>query len=95
MVTFTLHKRQLQPKHKEWFLVSKDQFQTFILIRKLSYHCLTYVQPILNYGCKTWGFHKGYYIEKVHIKFCKVLLGVHKKAINVCVYNELGRIPLQ
>ena len=52
----------------------------------------TYIQPILNYGCETWGFHKGYDIEKVHIK---VSLGVHKKAINLCVYNEVGRIPLQ
>ena len=29
----------------------------------------TYIQPILTYGCETCGFHKGYDIEKVQIKF--------------------------
>ena len=33
-------------------------------------------------------------IEKLHLKFCKVLLGVHSRATNLAVYSELGRYPL-
>ena len=34
------------------------------------------------------------YIEKLHLKFCKAVLGVHSKASNLAVYSELGRYPL-
>ena len=33
-------------------------------------------------------------IEKLHLKFCKVILGVHSRASNLAVYSELGRYPL-
>jgi hypothetical protein len=32
--------------------------------------------------------------EKLHLKFCKFLLGVHKKSTNFAVQSELGRFPL-
>ena len=32
--------------------------------------------------------------EKLHIRFCKRVLGVHSKATNLAVYAELGRVPL-
>ena len=32
--------------------------------------------------------------EKLHLKFCKFLLGVHKKSTNLAVQSELGRFPL-
>ena len=32
--------------------------------------------------------------DKVHIKYCKYVLGVHSKACNLAVYSELGRVPL-
>ena len=32
--------------------------------------------------------------DKLHIKFCKSILGVHKSATNVAVLSELGRFPL-
>jgi hypothetical protein len=34
------------------------------------------------------------YSEKMHQKFCKYILGVHKKATNLAVLSELGRHPL-
>jgi hypothetical protein len=34
------------------------------------------------------------YSEKMHQKFCKYILGVHKKTTNVAVLSELGRHPL-
>ena len=32
--------------------------------------------------------------EKLHLKFCKIILGVHSKSSNLAVYSELGRYPL-
>jgi hypothetical protein len=32
--------------------------------------------------------------EKLHMKFCKIILGVHSKSSNLAVYSELGRYPL-
>lgn len=33
-------------------------------------------------------------IEKVHVKFCKFILGVNKRAVNLAVKGELGRFPI-
>ena len=33
--------------------------------------------------------------EKLHIHFCKYILGVHKRSSNFAVFSELGRYPLQ
>jgi len=51
--------------------------------------------PILNYGCEVWGFHPGKAVERLHVQFCKQLLGVKKNTQNDFVYGELGRMPLQ
>lgn len=32
--------------------------------------------------------------ENIHVKFCKYVLGVHKKAMNIPVMGELGRYPI-
>ena len=34
--------------------------------------------PILNYAAEVWGFFKATQIERVHLQFCKRLLGVKK-----------------
>ena len=52
------------------------------------------VTPILNYGCEVWGFIQGNAIERVHLQFCKQLLGVKKTTQNDFVYGELGRTTL-
>ena len=54
--------------------------------------CIT---PILNYGCEVWGFHPAPAIERIHLKFCKIILGVKKRTQNDFIYGELGRIPMQ
>ena len=52
------------------------------------------VTPILNYGSEVWGFIQGNAIERVHLQFCKQLLGVKKITQNDFVYGELGRTTL-
>ena len=54
----------------------------------------TYVSSILSYSCEIWGYHSAIDIEKVHIDFCKRVLGVSKKCTNMMVFAELGRFPL-
>lgn len=49
------------------------------------------ILPILNYGGEVWGFSQANIIERVHLQFCKSLLGVKKTTQNDFVYGELGR----
>ena len=49
------------------------------------------IAPILNYSCEVWGFIQANAIERVHLQFCKKLLGVKKSTQNDFVYGELGR----
>ena len=53
------------------------------------------VKPILLYGCEIWGFGKNDIIERVHLKFCKLLLRLKVSTPNFMVYEELGRYPLE
>ena len=54
----------------------------------------TYVASIANYGSEIWGFHSAPDLEKVHLDFCKSILGVKRSTPNPMVYCELGRLPL-
>ena len=45
----------------------------------------------MNYGSEVWGFVQANAIERVHLQFCKRLLGVKKTTQNDFVYGELGR----
>lgn len=52
------------------------------------------IVPILNYGSEVWGFVQGSAAERVHLQFCKRLLGVKKTTQNDFVYGEFGRTNL-
>ena len=53
------------------------------------------VKPILLYGGEFWGTEvlKDDPIQSVHVKFCKMLLGVGKYATNSACLAELGQFP--
>ena len=64
------------------------------------------VKPIILYACEAWGndiygtlnnidsiFRDTF--EKLHIKICKQILGVHRKTMNIPVLAELGRFPMK
>ena len=38
--------------------------------------------------------YEGNHVDKMHIKFCKYILQVSKKATNIAILGELGRYPL-
>ena len=52
------------------------------------------VIPIILYGCEIWGFSNWNLIEKLHLKFCKIILKVKRSTSSNMVYGELGRLPL-
>ena len=69
-------------------------------------HC---IKPIALYGCENWGvinitqkrkelnlydIFKECESEKINLKFCKYMLRVSKKCINIAVLTELGRFPM-
>ena len=53
-----------------------------------------FVGSIINYACPVWGFSKSKELERIHLKFCKMILGVRQNSCNDAVYVELGRYPL-
>ena len=62
----------------------------------------TLIKPICTYGSEIWisdlstkesNLDKLPF-EKIHNKFCKNILGVHKKSSNIAVKCELGRQPI-
>ena len=52
------------------------------------------VLPILLHGSDIWGHSDCEAVERVHLKFCKPLLGVGSTTSDVAVLGELGRSPL-
>ena len=63
----------------------------------------TLVKPIVLYNLEVWGaYSKGDFgswdkspAEKVHIRFCKIYLGVNSKCSNDACRADLGRMPLK
>ena len=53
------------------------------------------VKPILLYGCEIWGFGNNDVLEKVHLKFCKMILNLKTSTPNYMIYDELGRYPVE
>jgi hypothetical protein len=39
--------------------------------------------PILTYGCEIWGYENTKQIEKLHLQFCRNILGVRTTTPNV------------
>jgi hypothetical protein len=52
------------------------------------------IKPILLYGCKVWGFSNNDILEKIHLKFGKILLNLKTSTPSYMVYGELGRYPM-
>ena len=53
------------------------------------------ILPILLYGCEVWGFEDVSIVEKLHLKFIKIMLRVSKFTPSCMVYYESGCFPLR
>lgn len=77
-------------------------YNTFMYkTQKLSLDCKTMMELFdvacsskMNYGAEVWGYTNAKDLERVHLKFCKRLLGVKTSTCTPAVYCELGRKPL-
>ena len=102
---FTNHKENLTEKTKRSFFAAR-RYLDFL---KLPIHIInklfnTLFFPILTYCSEVWGIYdKSDYsrwdkdsIEKTHIHFCKMCLGLNKRSPNVASRNELaiGRLSV-
>ena len=54
----------------------------------------TLILPILTYGCEIWGYEYTTQLEKIHLQFCRNILGVRTTTPNFMTYRELGRTPI-
>ena len=60
------------------------------------------ISPILLYNSEVWGAYEKNDLnkwdnsetEKIHLRFCKLYLGVNRRASNVACRSELGKYPL-
>ena len=53
------------------------------------------VTSILLYGSEVWGFENISNVEKIQIRFYKLLLGLNVSVSNVVTFDELGKFPLR
>ena len=53
------------------------------------------ISPTLTYGAEKWGFGNLKIIEKIHLQFCKIILGVRISTPKVMVYGETVRFSLE
>ena len=80
---------------------SKAMFAIIGQCRKLDLPCDTALElfdrivvPIMLYGCEVWGFGNIDILERLQLKFCKILLKLGKRTPSCMIYNELGRYPI-
>ena len=53
------------------------------------------IKPILLYGCEIWGIGNIDIIERVQLKFLKMILNLKKSTPSYMVYGETGSFPLK
>ena len=54
----------------------------------------TPILPIITYGSEIWGYENTKQLKKLHLQFCRNILGVRTTTPNCMTYGELGRTPI-
>ena len=52
------------------------------------------VFPVILYGAEIWGFSNLTVLERLHLKFCKIVLKLKKSTPDAMVYGETGRFDI-
>jgi len=96
--SFNLALKNLPDKaHKSLHCLKQIDIRSNIKLAFKLFDCL--VRPVLNYGCEAWapfllkGLNDSNFLhlcnsaalENINIKFCKYILGVHRKSSNIAV----------
>ena len=53
------------------------------------------VMPVILYGCEIWGYKNLEILEKLHLKFCKIVMKLKNSTPDVMVYGESGRFKIE
>ena len=49
----------------------------------------TLILPILIYGCEIWGYENTKQLEKLHLQFCRNILGVRTTTPNFMTWENM------
>ena len=93
---FTVAKKRLLAQASKAMFVVLNRVSALKLpmdIQLQLFKCL--VEPVLTYGCEVWGYEDCRLLERLHLKFCKYVLGLKRSTPNAMVYGELGSYPVQ
>lgn len=102
--SFANHKEKLKEKTRRSIFATRRYLDFSKLPTKICNKIFDALfLPILTYSSEVWGAYdrndnstwEKDTIEKTHIYFCKLYLGVNKRSPNVATRNELGRLPLK
>ena len=100
---FSIATQQLSEKATNALYKIRKHLDFHVLSPKASWKIFDHIiSPILLYGSEVWGaYDKNDFskwdktpTEKAHLKFCKIYLGVNRKASNMASRAELGTFPL-
>ena len=108
--SISLTSLELYKKGLKAFYKIKSIFDHKCPNSKVALHVFDHtIKPILTYGSDIWGSctkksrrqtqtldmtYRDFNAEKLHLKYCKYILGVHSRASNLATIGELGRFPI-
>ena len=107
--SFSLASSELYKKGLKAFYKIKSIFGSTRPNSEVAFHVFDHtIKPILTYGSEIWGscmknsrttpsldkIYRDMHAEKLHLKYCKYVLGIHSKASNLATVGELGRFPI-
>ena len=100
----TMFQRTGSFKKKKFNLAEKASKAMYDILNKGRVHNLSVscqldlfdkiIIPMLTNGSEIWGYENIDILEKLHVKFCKLLLNLKTSTPNFMLYGELGRYPL-
>lgn len=91
----TAKKHIAEQANKAMFsLLKKIRILNLPIDLQVDIFCKT-IRPILLYGCEIWGFGNLDILERVQLKFFKLILNLKKSTPSNMIYGELGVLPLE
>lgn len=52
------------------------------------------ILPVLPHSLEFWGFKNLDILEKIHLRFCKIISNLKQIIPNIFIYGELGQFPI-
>lgn len=52
------------------------------------------ILSVLPHSLEFWGFKNLDILDKIHLRFCKIILNLKQITPNIFIYGELGQFPI-